>query len=106
MLPIFLISIIGLITSEWGTQFYITCIEAIIFLFIYAVLTIIELNIAKMHGYNKIEDDPSSVQSFVVLQSAPPTVDEDIELRRKALKKILNRMLGEEKIYDDHKILS
>jgi len=97
MLPICLISIVGFVGSSWGTQFYITCIEALLFLITFIVITIIEFKTATMHGYKRIEDISD-------VGSAPP-VGENIEKARKEkiLRELLGRIFGE-KGFDNNNI--
>ncbi|CAI2372672.1 unnamed protein product [Moneuplotes crassus] len=104
MIPIVLISFIGLITTSWGTQFFITCIECLIFLLLTLLITIIEFNTAKLENYERIE---SVADSFVDVKAvpAPPPDDNDVELRRQALRKILNTLWVNEKDQQDDDII-
>lgn len=78
-------SLIGLIAASWGTQFYITCIEAFLFLITLVVLTIVEFKTAQMYGYNKIIDP----DAFSDVNAIPTDKDElERRLRLEALKRI------------------
>lgn len=79
-------SLIGLIASSWGSQFYITCIEAIIFLIALIIITIVEFKTGKLYGYNKIVDPG---ESFMNVHSIPVDRDEmENRMRAEALKRI------------------
>jgi hypothetical protein len=101
MLPIFLISIVGFIATSWGTQFYITCIEAVIFLIAFIIITIIEFKTAKMHGYNRVMA-PSGKEFDSAFASAPGRRgngvgienEDDMDKKRKQdiLRAIFNRL--------------
>jgi hypothetical protein len=99
MLPICVISIAGILAASWGTQFYITCIEAMLFLIAFIIITIIEFKTAKMHNYNKILDP-----DFDNVNAMPTEQEIEKRLRREALKGIVNRMFGGDKMFDNHKI--
>jgi len=104
MIPIFIIALIGLIAAYWGTQFYITCLEACIFIIAFIILTIIEIKTAKMYGYNKIID-PGEV--FAEVHSIPESDGRDeIErkLRRDALKGIINTIKGGNDVFNTNRI--
>ena len=104
MIPIFIIALIGLIAAYWGTQFYITCLEAWIFIIAFIILTIIEIKTAKMYGYNKIID-PGEV--FAEVHSIPESDGRDeIErkLRRDALKGIINTIKGGNDVFNTNRI--
>lgn len=95
---------VGLIAAYWGTQFYITCIEALIFLIALLVITIIEFKTAKMYSYyNKVVD---SGESFVNVNSIPMETKDEIEkkLRRDALKSIINTLKEGRDVFDTHKV--
>ena len=85
IIPILIMSLIGLIAASWGTQFYITCIEAFLFLITLVVLTIVEFKTAQMYGYNKIIDP----DAFSDVNAIPTDKDElERRLRLEALKRI------------------
>jgi hypothetical protein len=100
MFPICLISLAGLLASSWGSQFYMTCIEALLFLIALIIITVIEFKTAKMYGYNKIAEEIPD--SFAI----PLENKEEIErnLRRDALKGIINRWLGKNDMFDTNRI--
>lgn len=87
-----MISFIGLVTTSWGTQFYITCIECLILLLIIILITIIEFNTAKLENYVPIL---SENDSFIDVKAIP---EDEVHMRREALKKILNKIMISEQI--------
>ena len=104
MIPIFIISLIGLVAAYWGTQFYITWLEAWIFIIAFIILTIIEIKTAKMYGYNKIIDPGPE---FAEVHSIPESDGrEEIErkLRRDALKGIINTIKGGNDVFNTNRI--
>jgi Ca2+/Na+ antiporter len=103
MLPIFLISIVGFIATSWGTQFYITCIEAVIFLIAFIIITIIEFKTAKMHGYNRVMD-PVGKEYGTEYAYAPNEDEMDKKRKQDILRAIFNRLKDGQNGFSTNKI--
>lgn len=101
MFPIWLLSVAGIFASSWGTQFYITCIEALIFLIAYIIITIIEFKTAKMHGYRII--DPNE-KEFAIPSESLNEDEMDRKRKQDILRAIFNRLKDGENGFDTNKI--
>lgn len=56
-IPLLVYDAAGLFFYSWGTQFYIECIESILFIFLMAFLTALEFKTGKILDYEPVPDE-------------------------------------------------
>lgn len=56
-IPLLVYDAVGLYFYSWGTQFFIECIESILFIFVMAFLTILEFKTGKILDYEPVPEE-------------------------------------------------